>query len=370
MNRRYRAAAWATLALLTGGAFGTASARGDGLPLPLDRSQTGVVSPDGSSRYQAVTSGRGTTVLRISAEGVVVRSRFFDRDLAVPAVAYDGTSSGLSADGETLVVIEPRRGFPRPDTAFVVLDANRLRPTSEITLRGDFSFDAISPDGQTMYLIEYMNPRDVTEYQVRAYDLERERLVPEPIIDPDEAPVTMGGQPATRATSPDGRWAYTLYDSLDRDRPPFIHALDTETGTAACIDLEGGLVQPGRVFRMNLEPSADGSTLAVVDRGTPVAVVDTETFEVTEPAVEADDSAAGTGSGGGLRSALAAVALGASGVVFAAVVRRRRRARTVRTDELERLFQADEKPGPTEDQARPQGETRADERARDPAGAP
>ncbi len=44
----------------------------------------------------------------------------------------------------------------------------------------------------------------------------------------------MQGLPMTRATSADGRLAYTLYSAEE----PFIHALDTVRGSAAvCIDL-------------------------------------------------------------------------------------------------------------------------------------
>jgi len=67
---------------------------------------------------------------------------------------------------------------------------------------------------------------------VRAYDLAARRLLPEPVVDPREPGEKMQGLPMTRATSADGRFAYTLYE-----RPrgaPFIHALDTVRGSAAC----------------------------------------------------------------------------------------------------------------------------------------
>ena len=40
----------------------------------------------------------------------------------------------------------------------------------------------------------------------------------------------MGGSPLTRATSLDGRWAYTLYDGAGRT--PFVHAPSPAAGTA------------------------------------------------------------------------------------------------------------------------------------------
>lgn len=343
MNRKLRIAASGGVAALVTAAL-AAAAYADGLPLPFDASQTGVSTLDGDSRYQTVEADDGTVVTSTDANGVITRSRFLDGIWTIPAVAYDGTSSGLSADSETLVLIEPRTRFPRGETSFTVLDPRRLHPRGQTTLDGDFSFDAISPDGQTMYLIEYVNPRDPTEYQVRAYDLQRGELDPEPIVDPEAAPVTMGGSPQTRAMSPDGRWAYTLYSSPGHHHPPFIHALDTKTGSAACIDLDGGLVEERRLFRMSLDPSPDGSTLSVVDRGSPVAIVDTETFEVSEPQVE-EPSAASASDGSGATPWLL-IALGALGVggLLTAAVRRRRRSRAVDSDDLERLVRIEEEP--------------------------
>jgi hypothetical protein len=317
----------------------------DGLPLPVDGVRgTGVTSLDGQYHYATVPAGahgNRTVALRIDADGgEIERTRNLDGVRSVPLVAYDNTPSGLSADGQTLVLIEPRVSFPRPTTTFTVLDTDRLRPRSELTLRGDYSFDALSPDGRTLYLIQYTEPRDPTSYQVRAYDLERRRLLPDPIVDPSEAPEVMAGFPQTRATSPDGRWEYTLYETADRHHPPFIHALDTERGVAACIDLDPLADQRNNLFRMDLEPSPDGSSLSVVDRGQPLVTVDTETFDVTEvPPPTAASSRTDEGFDPGW------LALGAGAVLLAGVavlIRRRGQPddpnESVTEDDLERLL--------------------------------
>ena len=107
---------------------------------------------------------------------------------------------------------------------------------------------------------------------MRAYDIERHTLLQKPMIDPREPDETMRGLPVTRTMSPDGRWAYTLYDrSPDA---PFIHALDT-LAAAFCIDLPQG---SSDVFDMKL--SLAGGALRVVNDGTPVALVNTTTFAV------------------------------------------------------------------------------------------
>ena len=45
------------------------------------------------------------------------------------------------------MLIQPA-GFPRQTTEFAVFDTERLRPRERLTLDGDFSFDALSPDGR------------------------------------------------------------------------------------------------------------------------------------------------------------------------------------------------------------------------------
>ena len=218
----------------------------------------------------------------LAGTGEIQRTAMLRGDWGVPLVAYDGTPSGLSGDGEWLILIRPRTGFPRERTTFAYVDTDNMRVREQLTLEGDFSFDALSPDGSTMYLIEYLDPRDPTAYEVRAYDLDRGRLLPDPIIDPSEPDEEMFGFPQTRAVSPDGRWHYTLYETVGHDHPPFIHALDTENGSAVCIDLDA-LAEHRNVLRLSLLPSPDGTTLDVVDLGDPIASVDLETFDVSEP---------------------------------------------------------------------------------------
>jgi hypothetical protein len=268
-----------------GGAASTAS--GDGLPVPFDGGDNaGVASRDGDFRYATVAAGGDTAVVKIAAgSGEILRSTVLPGDYGVPLVAYDATPSGLSADGRTLVVIEPRRSFPRATTTFAVFDTAQLELRERLTMRDDFSFDALSPDGRSMYLIRYPAPRDPTAYEVRVYDFERGKLLPDPIVDPNESGEEMAGFPQTRGTSPDGRWAYTLYEPAERDHPPFIHALDTQRGTAVCIDLDP-LAAHRQVWRLGLQPSADGSSLAVIDRGEPIASVGLKSYSVSEPVAE------------------------------------------------------------------------------------
>lgn len=228
-----------------------APAAADGLPtVGVDAAP--VSAPGGDVAYRTKRAKRATRLIETARDGgAALRERRIRGVFSVPAVAYDGSPSGLSADGRTLVLINPRTRFPRASTSFAVIDAKRLRGRHHIRLRGDFSFDAISPDGRLIYLIQYLSPTDVTDYAVRAYDMRARRLFREPVVDPSEPDENMSGVPMARVTDADGRWAYTLYDS---GKHPFVHALETERRTAVCIDLDvlGGVTLDMRGPRLDV----------------------------------------------------------------------------------------------------------------------
>ena len=271
------------VAAVAGIAAGTA--RADGLPvLGIDVGSAGVTVAD-SPRYVALPAGNETLVARIErGSGKVLASQVVRGQLTIPAVAYDGSASGLARDGAKLVLISPRVSFPRTTTPLAIVDTRTLRVVRRVTLHGDFSFDAVSPDGHWIYLIHYTSPTDPLRYEVRALDAAGTgRLAPKPIVDPREPDEQMGGQPSTRATSTDGRWAYTLYE-----RPgnaPFVHALDTTGRTARCIDLDW-LRDPRQLMGPRLVLDQGGQTLRVVSRGVTRAVIDTRTFTAGPPAAQ------------------------------------------------------------------------------------
>jgi hypothetical protein len=131
----------------------------------------------------------------------------------------------------------------------------------------------------------------------------------------------MRGDPMTRTTSAEGRWAYTLYDGGGGE--PFVHALDTSEGRAVCVDLDG-LVRRSDVFRTHMAMSSDGRELTLSTKNGAAAVIDTETLEARDPSVPA--ASAGEGAGGGFPWMVvvpaAAVALVGGGAIM--IVRRRR----------------------------------------------
>jgi MYXO-CTERM domain-containing protein len=206
-----------------------------------------------------------------------------------------------------------------------------MQPQPPLTLRGDFSFDAFSADGRTLYLTEYTS-RNLSDYAVREYDLERQRLLREPVLVAHEvSPGEMRGVPVTRTTSPDGRWAYTLYDRGGRrDEVAFIHTLDTERGISHCVDLS--MVSGEDAWRVDLELTDGGGTLHATRGNEVVAMLDTETFALSEPLAP---EATATGDDGGVPGGVAIGAFIAGVALLAGAalgLRRRRNDTSLPTD--------------------------------------
>jgi hypothetical protein len=304
-----------------------------GPPLPSQAGgKRGAVTPGGSERLVTRPAGHDTVVSAVPrGDGRLLRSQTIAGRWTIPSVALDGRTTGLSADGRTLVLVRPESSFPPTSTRLAVLDARELVVRRQIALSGFFTVDAISPDGRWVYLIQYAS-KDILDYRVRALDTRTGRLAAGDVVDPREPGEQMGGIPLTRVMSGDGRWAYTLYSGGEET---FIHALDTVGRTAACIDLD--MMPPDTDLEgFRLRMSTDSREIRVWSGGALAAIVDTRTFAVsepgepaaagpTQPAPPAEARVAPAGDGGVSWQALAAVgALAGLGAVALAVARRRR----------------------------------------------
>src|SRR3954463_5908988 len=138
-----------------------ATARASGGPVFPVQGRSGVPSLDGKVAFVAVAHGRGTQIDRIDTKGWdIVSTAMIRGRVGVPGVGFDGSTTGLSGDGGTLVL----PGDPtRERTRIVVLDANALDgPAQEVTLPGYYTVDAISPEGRWLFLVHYLSPdRDI-----------------------------------------------------------------------------------------------------------------------------------------------------------------------------------------------------------------
>src|SRR6202035_577036 len=110
----------------------------------------------------------------------------------IPGAAYDGTLTGLSADGRTLILAQVPTAYPVRMTRLLVLDTRRMRIERRVVLRGWSGVDAISPNGRWMYLIHYASS-NFLDYQVLAYDLPDGRMLAKPIVDPSDRGEAMTG---------------------------------------------------------------------------------------------------------------------------------------------------------------------------------
>jgi len=264
-----------TFLLVVAAVTGVSGAHGQkGGPSQVLLGGQGVVSPDGKTRYVALSTGTQTIVSFVQVKsGQVLRWRQLRGYFGVPVISLDGTTEGISRDGRKLVLATPSGGT---STQFALIDTKTLR-LRRIGLRGIWSYDAISPDGSLLYLIQYSGLGSATPaYRVRAYDVAARRMLARPVVDPENGERLMRGWSVTRKTTSDGRWAYTLY--AREKGQPFVHALDTTKRRALCVDLPLKLEQ-SRQMGLRLTLRAD-RMLDVRDGGRTVATVDMRRFVV------------------------------------------------------------------------------------------
>ncbi len=267
-------------ALALASAVAAVTAMGDGSPYTpgLVQGADGVVSPDHGIRFVTLATPKSTVVAAIRIRtGRVARSNVLRGFYGVALVAWDNSTGGVSADGRTLVLgsYGPLPGDAGV-TRFAVLRTKTLRKARTLALPGSWAYDAISPDGSRMFLIEYLAAGQNPHYRVRSLDVRTGRLDPEAVVDRREDEVLMRGQPVTRVASTDGRWAYTLYARPKHG--PFVHALDTVRGEAYCVDLPARLRQLEQMA-LRLRMRGDGA-LEVRTRRARIALVDTKTLEL------------------------------------------------------------------------------------------
>jgi hypothetical protein len=242
----------------------------------------GVLAANGEVRYVTALGAGSTTLSALDADGRSLRSARISGSWGIPRVTLNGATGGLSADGHMLVLGDNTTpgGSLRPRSGFAVVDTRTLTAKDVIHLRGDFSFDALSPQGAILYLIQHASSSDVTSYRVRAYDLRARRLLPGAIADKRQSNWDMNGYPVARATSTNGRWIYTLYQQ--GGNYPFVHALDTMNRTAVCIGLPWQWASSGQAIASATLRLAGGKLLIAGGRGSSTRFeLDTRTFHVS-----------------------------------------------------------------------------------------
>jgi hypothetical protein len=225
----------------------------------------GVKAPGGAVRYVALRGGNeSTTVAAIRVEdGRVVGFGTVRGTLGIPAVSWDGTAEGLSADGSRLVLASSSQRAYALRTTFVVIETKTMRSLRRIELDGHWAFDAVSPDGRSIYALRYGAPGS-GHYSVRAIDAATGAVAPGAIVDEREPDEDMLGSPMTRTWSPNRTWAFTLY--AKPNGTAFVHGLDTVHRRAVCLDLPWTGVGDA-IGRVRLQVGKDGGTLYLREPG-------------------------------------------------------------------------------------------------------
>lgn len=248
----------------------------------------GVVTEQGGDSYRYVTVNPQTKpaltiVERIDmSDGAIDRWWYLRGSYVIPAVAYDGSAGGLSANGRVLALVNFSRAYPPPLTRVALLDTSvylrhprrpgQHRPQHAIRYlnpHGYFALQAISPDGSKLYLRHYRthdrgsaHDRRPDDFDLWVLDTSDGGLSPRPLTT-SNSDRPLAGLPISGTTSPDGRWAYTLYDG--DMHLPFLLALDAATGRVLRVDLPG-LEQLRNPYMLKLRLDSAGRHLAVYPR--------------------------------------------------------------------------------------------------------
>ena len=117
---------------------------------------------------------------------------------------------------------------------FLIFDTSGMDVRRSIDLDGYFQFDAISNDGERLFLIQYINSSD---YHVRVYSVSGGALDPNFVADKDDGAAAMNGLKLSGVASHDGQWLFSVYGRANQGA--FIHALNLDAGFAVCLDLPG-----------------------------------------------------------------------------------------------------------------------------------
>jgi len=228
-------------------------------------------TPDGASTIIAdviVQPGLGGPELRLAGAW------------SLPTIGADRLPAGVSADGSTIVLVDAGpEATPRVSRFAVVehhfMDAPStagdapLRLVRIIELKGPWEYDALSPDGRILYVVEHLDAEPDGRYHVRAIDLPAGTMRDTIIADKRNLEAAMAGWPITQLRRDDGL-VLTLYRGREH---PFVHALNTREAWAVCIDLPAdGQDDAVAALDWGLAAAPDGGSAFAVNASLGLAV--------------------------------------------------------------------------------------------------
>ena len=263
--------------------------RGDS-DLRLILSTTGEVAlgvPSGSPRSNwdrvvTATPDGATTVVRdvMVQPGLGGPQVRIEGHWRLPTVGLDPLPTGRSLDGSTIVLVAGGYDPGARHSRFAIVEHHALGSSSSvgdaplrlvrvIELPGAFEYDALSPDGRILYVVEHLDAVAGGRYQVRAIDVATGVMRDGVIVDKGNPEERMAGSPIAQVRRPGGL-VLTLYRGPER---PFIHALNSTDAWAICIDLPSGTAGDGAAsLDWGLAPSSDGASAFAVNASIGLAV--------------------------------------------------------------------------------------------------
>jgi hypothetical protein len=246
--------------------------------------------------------------------GATLRTIPLPGDYMLPPANLIGMPGGLSQNGRFLVLESWEGGGASPPAAthLLVVDTTLFGSAPvRVDLNGWYQFDAVSNDGDRVYLIEYVSG---TDYRVRIYQVAAQQLDPTVVVDKFDPKESMTGTRLGGVASPDGAWLYSVY--VRQTSNPFVHALTLSGAPIAfCIDLPGsGYSTNPSEMHWSLVLSADESRLFAVNAALGLASeIDATRQSVTRTVHFAASS---TNASRSLIPAVEAKELGGSGAVL------------------------------------------------------
>jgi hypothetical protein len=229
-------------------------------PEPTAKGEWALAGGAGAKAVANVGSnGDGATVTRLlvaDAVGDATRGvHYVDGAWQLPVPVGGAAPEGLSWYAQRAVLAStdvPSRFVTLP------LDTDKTRPSViDLSKDGRFTFDALSTDGRVLYLAQLTDAAGKPVDKIRAYDVIRSALFPDPVVDKTGGGEAMSGKPVARVRSKDGSGVYTVYEGPEH---PFVHALLTDVQISACIDLPAAPA-PGATGGWTIELSDDGRVL-------------------------------------------------------------------------------------------------------------
>lgn len=223
----------------------------------------------------AATDGVTTQVRDGLLDGQMSGPRLdIDGAWRLPTIGTDRVPAGVSADGSTIALVTDTAsssGASGTSRFAIVQHVNGNRPTSSrdarlhlattIELKGSFEFDALSPSGDVLYVVEHLDGQ-TGAYQVRAVDVATGHLRDQVIADKRNIGEAMAGWPIAQLPRPNGV-VLTLYRGAEH---PFVHLLNTAEAWAICLDLPAnGASDTAAARDWGLAPSADGKTVYAIN---------------------------------------------------------------------------------------------------------